>query len=155
MSEINTTTEAVERLAAALTESGPHSLDEAAATLRALAGERDALRVGRGKERAAYERVIALKDERIAEHAEVRDRVKADLTAARDECEALASQVQEAQAQVARLRRGWLTTLQGENSCDGSGKPCDAKRCGCVEEMEMLMREDDERAALAEAPRHD
>jgi hypothetical protein len=76
--------------------------------------------------------------------------------AAQAECLALASQLQEANAQVARLRRGWLTTIQIENSCDGSGAPCGAKRCGCVEEMEMLLREDDERAALVlEAPRHD
>jgi glycine cleavage system H lipoate-binding protein len=50
------------------------------------------------------------------------------------------------------LRRGWLTTIQVENSCNATGASCLAKRCGCVEEMEMLLREDDARAALAGEP---
>ena len=53
-----------------------------------------------------------------------------------------------AQAEAARLRRGWLATIQTENSCPATGGGCLSKRCGCLEEMEMLMREDDARAAL-------
>ena len=41
-------------------------------------------------------------------------------------------------AEIARLRRGWLRVIQGENSCPATGGGCLAKRCGCVEEMEML-----------------
>lgn len=47
-----------------------------------------------------------------------------------------------------RLRRGWLATIQTENSCPATGGGCLAKRCGCVEELEMLLREDAARAAL-------
>ena len=36
------------------------------------------------------------------------------------------------------LRRGWLMTIQVENSCVANGVGCRAKRCGCVAEMEML-----------------
>lgn len=53
-----------------------------------------------------------------------------------------------ARAEAARLRRGWLATIQTENSCPATGGGCLAKRCGCLAEMEMLMREDDARAAL-------
>jgi hypothetical protein len=81
--------------------------------------------------------------------------VEAERDAQRAECLALASQLTEAQAHVARLRRGWLSVIQVENSCPATGGGCLAKRCGCVEEMEMLLREYDERAALTEAPRHD
>jgi uncharacterized coiled-coil DUF342 family protein len=139
---IDTTTKAMERRCLTLDNvMGDEALEELRATLRALAAERDAL-VAREDERneAADAQIVELEAERDA---------------ARAECVAMASQLQEAQAQVARLRRGWLTTIQVENSCAGSGKPCDAKRCGCIEEMEMLLREDDERAALTEAPRHD
>lgn len=52
-----------------------------------------------------------------------------------------------ARAEAERMRRGWLVTIQAENSCPATGNGCLAKRCGCVAEMEMLMREDDERAA--------
>jgi hypothetical protein len=127
----------LERMAGDGSWPGPVICTRIAATLRALAAERDALLV----------------EAKNAEEAH--GGLAATLHAARAECVALASKLTEAQAQVARLRRGWLTTIQGENSCDGSGKPCDAKRCGCVEEMEMLLREHDERAALTEAPRHD
>jgi hypothetical protein len=49
-------------------------------------------------------------------------------------------------AEGARLRRGWLRVIQMENSCPATGGGCRAKRCGCVEEMEML---------AAEEPPHD
>lgn len=52
-------------------------------------------------------------------------------------------------AEAARLRRGWLATIQTENSCPATGGGCLAKRCGCLAKMEMLMREDDARTALA------
>jgi hypothetical protein len=40
--------------------------------------------------------------------------------------------------EIMRLRRGWLRVIQSENSCPVTGGGCFAKRCGCVEEMEML-----------------
>ena len=40
-------------------------------------------------------------------------------------------------AEVVRLRRGWLLVIQQENQCAATGVPCDAKRCGCVEEREL------------------
>jgi hypothetical protein len=46
-------------------------------------------------------------------------------------------------ADVKRLRRSWLATIQAENSCPVTGGGCLSKRCGCIEEMELLMREDD------------
>jgi hypothetical protein len=46
-------------------------------------------------------------------------------------------------ADVTRLRRSWLATIQAENSCPVTGGGCLSKRCGCIEEMELLMREDD------------
>lgn len=39
------------------------------------------------------------------------------------------------------MRRGWLRVIQAENSCPATGGGCLAKRCGCVAEQEMLMRE--------------
>jgi chromosome segregation ATPase len=130
MTEIDTSAEAVERLQTRLRQTADIR-QEAAATLRALAGERDALREGWRKS-----------DVRAMDAASKAFSLEADLTAAR--------------AEAARLRRAWLTTIQVENSCGGSGAPCDAKRCGCVEEMEMLMREcERRRAALAGEPRHD
>lgn len=59
-------------------------------------------------------------------------------------------------ATVAEIVRGrevqaaWLRVIQAENTCGVTGKPCDAVRCGCAAEQEMLIREADEaRAALA------
>jgi hypothetical protein len=43
--------------------------------------------------------------------------------------------------EIDRLRRGWLRVIQQENSCPATGGGCLAKRCGCVEEMEMLANE--------------
>jgi hypothetical protein len=40
----------------------------------------------------------------------------------------------------ARLRAGWLRSIQAENSCAATGAPC-REPCGCVEEMEMLANE--------------
>lgn len=47
-------------------------------------------------------------------------------------------------AEVKRLREAqsaWLRVIQEENSCPPTGKPCDAVRCGCAAEQEMLIRE--------------
>ena len=46
-----------------------------------------------------------------------------------------------AQAEAARLREAWLDVIQSENACRRTGKPCDAKRCGCAAEQEMLIKE--------------
>ena len=35
----------------------------------------------------------------------------------------------------------WLYVIQTENSCQPTGAPCKAKRCGCQAEQEMLIRE--------------
>ena len=52
---------------------------------------------------------------------------------------AVAARVIRAQvAEIKRLRRGWLRVIQQENSCPATGGGCLSKRCGCVEEMEML-----------------
>ena len=51
------------------------------------------------------------------------------------------SEVDALKAKIARLRRGWLRVIQQENSCPATGGGCLAKRCGCVEEMEMLANE--------------
>lgn len=40
--------------------------------------------------------------------------------------------------EIERLRRGWLRTIQGDNSCTVTGAPCAHKRCACVEERELL-----------------
>jgi hypothetical protein len=125
MSNVNTSPEAVERLAhfhslsvdryCANEESGLKACAHmTAATLRALLAERDALR--------------AQASDILAENDALRftlNNVKADVT---------------------RLRRSWLATIQTENSCPATGGGCLSKRCGCIEEMEMLMREDDARA---------
>jgi hypothetical protein len=124
VSEIDTKTETVELRAAFLAGLG---FPEAAATLRALAGERDALREGREKERAAYERVIALKDERIAEHAEARDRAEAALTTAR--------------AEAARLREALKKIADADFNC--TPRQYGMAMAACAE------------AALAGEPRHD
>ena len=49
-----------------------------------------------------------------------------------------ASTPAEACAEIVRLRRGWLRVIQHENSCPATGGGCLDKRCGCIEEMELL-----------------
>jgi hypothetical protein len=44
-------------------------------------------------------------------------------------------------AEIKRLRRGWLRVIQHENQCPATGGGCLSKRCGCVEEMEVLANE--------------
>ena len=56
----------------------------------------------------------------------------------------------DARAVVERTRSAWLRVIQAENTCGVTGKPCDAVRCGCAAEQEMLIMEADEaRVALA------
>ena len=38
----------------------------------------------------------------------------------------------------ARLRAGWLRSIQAENSCAATGQPC-RERCACVLEQAALM----------------
>ena len=49
-----------------------------------------------------------------------------------------AQKIQEA---LDELRAAWLRVIQAENACVVTGKPCDAKRCGCAAEQEMLIQE--------------
>jgi hypothetical protein len=58
-----------------------------------------------------------------------------------------------ARAEVERMREAWLRVIRAENSCTADGQCINAKRCGCIEEMEMLIRE--HAAALAGAPSHE
>jgi hypothetical protein len=183
---IDTTTEAVERLAARIDRYAEQRRAEAlnwadgsalanevlahaetiagdAATLRALAAERDAAvektnvaakaYAFMGERAATAEAAIALLLDPNAVHVSmlrgaiakpsvaqilhIYPEMQSERDAARAECVAMASQVQEANAQVARLR-------------DAVGE---AIRCigdGCEDEAFIILR-----AALTEAPRHD
>lgn len=44
-------------------------------------------------------------------------------------------------AEINRLRRGWLKVIQTENQCGATGSPCEAKRCGCEAERDLLADE--------------
>ena len=44
-------------------------------------------------------------------------------------------------AEVEHLRRAWLGAIQAENGCVPSGAACPAKRCGCLAEQSLLIRE--------------
>lgn len=50
---------------------------------------------------------------------------------------------EDAADEINRLRRGWLRVIQQENSCPATGGGCLAKRCGCIQEREMLANEQD------------
>jgi hypothetical protein len=39
-----------------------------------------------------------------------------------------------------RLRCRWMRVLQEENSCEPTGTPCKSERCGCLAEMELLIK---------------
>ena len=43
--------------------------------------------------------------------------------------------------EIERLRAGWLRSIQAENSCAVSGRPC-REPCGCVLEQAELMEAD-------------
>jgi len=109
MTAIDTSAEAVERLArhAALSEDDRHV--EAAATLRALLSERDAART--------------------------------DVAAVLAENDALRFDRNNLRAEAARWREPWLRVIQTDNSCDPTGRPCGAKRCGCDAELDTLARD--------------
>jgi len=49
--------------------------------------------------------------------------------------------VEPLQAEIERLRRCWMRVLQEENSCEPTGNPCKSKRCGCLAELEALVKE--------------
>lgn len=136
MSDVHTDTETVERLAAALENGGVWStgMQVAAATLRALLAERDRL---------------------AAEVASLRLTLGGKTFSA-DVPEPIGCPLPGACATVAEIVRGrevrtaWLRVIQAENTCGVTGKPCDAVRCGCAAEQEMLIREATEaRDALA------
>lgn len=49
------------------------------------------------------------------------------------------------------MQAAWLRVIQAENTCGVTGAACDAVRCGCAAEQEMLIREAAEaRAALGD-----
>jgi hypothetical protein len=152
MTDVDTTTEAVERRAKRLA-SLPFDMtvaefDAVAATLRALAAERDALTTHRGYVTCVHcggqngflEADVA---------AEVERRAEAARDAARAECVALASRVTEAQAQVARMREAIQWALGEGDSDFADHMPADkAPRFWWRAELRR-------RVALTEAPRHD
>jgi hypothetical protein len=127
MSGVDTSAAAVERLA-----NHAHKLlmgttidAPLLATLRALAAERDA---------AVQERNDAEGDMCLARHSLVEVKTDRDRLA----------------AEVERIKAAWLFVIQAENSCAVFGVPCrGGGKCGCAAEQEMLLREHDERAALA------
>ena len=68
-------------------------------------------------------------------------RLNAALADANDAAEANAAWGGRMKEERDALREAWLRVIQSENTCAVSGHPCDAKRCGCLAEQEMLMRE--------------
>lgn len=127
----DTSAEAVERRIRELQEAG---FDNGAATLRALLAERDRL----AAEVASLRLTLGGK----TFSADVPEPIGCPLPGA---CSTVAEIVRGREMQAA-----WLRVIQAENTCGVTGKPCDAVRCGCAAEQEMLIREADEaRAALA------
>ena len=57
-----------------------------------------------------------------------------------DECPAIIAAA--AADEIEKLRAGWLRTIQVENSCEMTGHPCNAKRCGCQAEQDTLKKEE-------------
>ena len=66
------------------------------------------------------------------------------LAEANDAAEANAAWGGRMKAERDALRYAWLRVIQAENSCAITGRPCDARRCGCDAEQEMLIREADD-----------
>lgn len=57
------------------------------------------------------------------------------------QCQETAALLEDAADEIERLRAAWLRVIQAENTCGVTGRPCDARRCGCAAEQEMLIRE--------------
>jgi len=151
MTGASTTREDVERMAAELCARWDDAWallecrEQAAATLRALLDERD--RLAR-MHATAFDAAVDAQAERDAARAECEaHKARAD----RYDTEAACASI--LRAEVERVRAAWLLVIQAENSCVANGRCVNAKRCGCVEEMEMLIRE--HAPALAGAPRHE
>lgn len=115
-----------------------------AATLRALADERDAARAEAARLTAEVASLrLTLGGKTFS--ASVPEPVGCPMPGA---CATVAEIVRAREMQAA-----WMRVIQAENTCGVTGKPCDAVRCGCSAEQEMLIREAaDARAALAAAP---
>ena len=75
---------------------------------------------------------------RLADGRSIAD---SDVRALLAERDAALARAQAAETGAMRLQDGWLRVIQQENSCPASVGGCSAKRCGCIEEMEMLMQE--------------
>lgn len=146
----DTNVEAVERLARLCEEANGFALfdvsNDLAATLRALLAERD----------AAQARCDLFDTQAAAAKIE-RDRLAAEVASLRltlggrtfdaSVPEPIGCPLPGACSTVAEIVRGremqaaWLHVIQAENTCGVTGKPCDAVRCGCAAEQEMLIRE--------------
>lgn len=68
-------------------------------------------------------------------------RMRAALAEANEAAEANAAWGGRMKQERDALQDAWLRVIQVENSCAVTGRPCEAKRCGCVAEMRMLMQE--------------
>ena len=51
-----------------------------------------------------------------------------------------ADEIERLRAERDRLRCRWMRVLQEENSCEPTGTPCKSERCGCLAEMELLIK---------------
>lgn len=156
MSAVDTSAEAVDADVAVLETMvtvsdypGPIMANAMANRLRALAAERDAL-----QQDVDALRPLSLRCDRLA--AEV-EKMRAEVAALRLTLggktfdatvpEPIGCPMPGACSTVAEIVRGreataaWLRVIQAENTCGVTGKPCDAVRCGCAAEQEMLIRE--------------
>lgn len=195
MTKIDTATDAVERLATEMegmtlfmSYDDALAMQNAAATLRALAAERDALKMRdeQWKQKAAAwlaspeaakrldgyremgSKLAAMEAARDAARAErdalitrvgvlsttcghcgTLEKAWEELDAARAECLAMASQLQEAQARAARLREALARIQEGDRKLNRAGDP----ELGSIYEMGRWAKV--ACAALTEAPRHD
>lgn len=128
MSKIDTSTENVAEICRQLaTEKGAGQLAQICKdTLRALAAERDesilCLEL-QGNPQAALDGAYAARDAALADA-----RVSGDAARHFEE-------------KAKHLRVAWLRVIQAENTCWVTGMSCDAMRCACAAEQEMLIKE--------------